>query len=253
MAYGLGIFAALLMAFVFKRTILKGESKPLVLELPSYKVPSLRNALIVMFDRAMLFVKKAGTVILIISIGLWFLATYPKSTPPAEAVAQIHQAQLLEAEGHTQLARQNREQAQRTISRHALSQSCAGRLGRLIEPVIRPLGFDWQIGVGVISSFAAREVIVSTLSVVYGVGSESVDGKPKSFYDTLRTAQRSDGSPVFTTATCISLLVFYVLAMQCLPTQAITRRETNSWRWPIFQLVYMTVLAYSASFVAFCF
>ena len=251
MAYGLGIFAALLMAFVFKRTILKGESKPLVLELPSYKMPSLRNAVIVMVDRALLFIKKAGTVILIISIGLWFLATYPKSPPPAEAVAQMTQAQHLETKGNTQLAIQYRGQAQQAISRHALRRSFAGHLGRLIEPVIRPLGFDWQIGVGVISSFAAREVIVSTLSVVYGIGADSVDENPKSFYDTLRAAQRSDGSPMFTTATCVSLLVFYVLAMQCLPTQAVTRRETNSWRWPIFQLAYMTVLAYAASFVAY--
>ena len=113
------------------------------------------------------------------------------------------------------------------------------------------MGFDWQIGVGVVSSFAAREVIVSTLAVVYGVGAETADESPDTFYDTLRGAKRSDGTPVFTTATCISLLVFYVLAMQCLPTQVVTRRETNSWRWPAFQLAYMTVLAYTASLVTY--
>jgi ferrous iron transport protein B len=117
-------------------------------------------------------------------------------------------------------------------------------LGHWIEPVIAPLGFDWQIGVGILSSFAAREVIVSTLAVVYGVGESEVDEDPGSLYDTLRAAQRSDGSAVFTLATSASLLVFYVLAMQCLPTQAITRRETAGWRWPLFQLGYMTVLAY---------
>ena len=101
------------------------------------------------------------------------------------------------------------------------------------------------------SSFAAREVIVSTLSVVYGVGAQTAEDNPDTFYDTLRGAKRLDGTPVFTTATCVSLLVFYVLAMQCLPTQAVTRRETNSWRWPIFQLVYMTLLAYTASLVAY--
>ncbi len=250
-AYGLGIVAALTMAFVFKRTILKGHSQPLVLELPSYKVPSLRNALITMYDRALVFIKKAGTVILLISIGLWALATYPKSPPPAEAVRMTQQAQSLEAQGHTPQAQQLRDDAQRLTNRHALSQSFAGRMGRFIEPVIEPLGFDWQIGVGVVSSFAAREVIVSTLAVVYGVGADTADENPDTFYDTLAAAQRSDGSPVFTTATCVSLLVFYVLAMQCLPTQAVTKRETNSWRWPAFQLVYMTLLAYAGAWVAF--
>ena len=123
-------------------------------------------------------------------------------------------------------------------------------MGKLIEPVVAPLGFDWQIGIGIISSFAAREVIVSTLSIVYGLGEEGAD-EEVGLYDTLREAKRIDGSPVFTSATCISLLVFYVLAMQCLPTQAITRRETNGWKWAIFQLVYMSVLAYSAAFVAY--
>ncbi len=250
-AYSLGIIAALTMAFVFKRTILKGESKPLVLELPSYKVPSLRNALTLMYDRAMLFIKKAGTIILLISIALWFLATFPKSDPPARAEALQQQAVAAEAQGQSQLATELLTEAERTTSQHALMHSFAGRMGRAIEPVIRPLGFDWQIGVGVISSFAAREVIVSTLSVVYGVGADTADENPQTFYETLRAAQRLDGTPVFTTATCISLLVFYVLAMQCLPTQAVTKRETNSWKWPAFQLAYMTVLAYTASLVAY--
>ena len=250
-AYVLGIFAALSMAFVFKRSILKGESKPLVLELPSYKLPSLRNALIMMIDRGRLFIKKAGTVILAISIVLWFLATYPKSSPPAEVATMIQQAEVLEAAGKNQQSAVVLAEAQQIKNQHALANSFAGMIGRLIEPVIRPLGFDWQIGVGVISSFAAREVIVSTLAVVYGVGAETVDENPHTFYDTLRTAKRTDGTVVFTPATCVSLLVFYVLAMQCLPTQVVTRRETNSWRWPIFQLVYMTGLAYTASLVAY--
>ena len=143
------------------------------------------------------------------------------------------------------------EQAGRLISHNALAHSTAGHIGRWIEPVIRPLGFDWQIGIGIVSSFGAREVIVSTLAVIYGVGEETARENPESLYDSLRRAERSDGSKVFTTATCASLLVFYVLAMQCLSTQAITRRETNSLRWPAFQLVYMTVLAYTASCLTF--
>ena len=125
------------------------------------------------------------------------------------------------------------------------------RMGRAIEPVIRPLGFDWQIGVGVVSSFAAREVIVATLAVVYGVGADTAEDDPDTFHETLAKAERSDGTPVFTTATCVSLLVFYVLAMQCLPTQAVTRRETGGWKWPAFQWGYMTVLAYVGALVAY--
>ena len=112
----------------------------------------------------------------------------------------------------------------------------AGRIGRFIEPVIRPLGFDWQIGIGIISSFAAREVIVSTLAVVYGVGEDVAKENPQSLDHSLRHAERSDGSKVFTTATCASLLVYYVWVAQCLLTQAVTRRETNSWKWPALQL-----------------
>ena len=250
-AYGLGIVAALGMAFLFKRTILKGESKPLVLELPSYKVPSLRNALITMYDRAMVFVKKAGTVILAISVVLWWLATYPKSEPPAEVGRMVAQASALEEAGEPGRAELVLDEAERFSARYSLEHSFAGRLGKVIEPVIEPLGFDWQIGVGVVSSFAAREVIVSTLAVVYGVGADAADEDPTSLYETLDLAERADGSRVFTTATCISLLVFYVLAMQCLPTQAVTRRETNTWRWPVFQLGYMTVLAYVASLVTY--
>ena len=134
---------------------------------------------------------------------------------------------------------------------HRLAHSAAGRLGKAIEPAIRPLGFDWQIGVGILSSFAAREVIVSTLAIVYGVGEKTAEDDSSSLHQTLRRAKRSDGSPVFGLATSVSLLVFYVLAFQCLPTLVIVRRETGSWRWPVFQLAYMTVLAYTASLVAY--
>jgi len=249
-AYLLGIGAALVMAYLFKRTLLPGETRPLVMELPGYKVPSLRTALLTTFDRAKIFVRKAGTVILLISIALWALATFPKSDPPAQALALAGEARQLEQSGRTVESRELERQAESLIRQSGLAHSTAGRLGRFIEPVIRPLGFDWQIGVGVLSSFAAREVIVSTLSIVYGVG-EQVDDDVTSLHQTLRAAKRSDGSPVFGLATCISLLVFYVLAMQCLPTQVIVRRETGGWRWPLFQLGYMTVLAYSAALVAY--
>jgi len=250
-AYTLGIVAALGMAFVFKKTILPGESKPLVLELPGYRIPSLRTALLQTVDRALVFVKQAGTIILAISVVLWALATYPKSEPPAEALQVKAQAELLATQGAGEEADRLVHRADLLANRHALSQSFAGRLGKLIEPVVRPLGFDWQIGIGVITSFAAREVIVSTLAIVYGLGTETVEENGSVLHDTLRQARHDDGRPVFTVAASVSLLVFYVLAMQCLPTQAVTKRETNSWKWPAFQLGYMTLLAYSAAFVAY--
>ena len=246
-AYTLGLVAAITAAFVLKRTVLKGETRPLVLELPGYKMPSLRTAALMTFDRAGVFIKNAGTIILVISIVLWALATYPKSPPPPEAVALQQQAATLTGTPAGEL----QAKADRLISHNALANSAAGRVGRWIEPVLKPLGFDWQIGIGIISSFAAREVIVSTLAVIYGVGEDVAEKNPDSLYDSLRKAERSDGRKVFTTATCASLLVFYVLAMQCLSTQAITRRETNSLKWPVFQLVYMTVLAYVGSLIVY--
>ena len=224
-AYILGVVAALVVAAIFKRTILRGPTRPLVIELPNYRRPSLRNALVLTWDRAKLFVKKAGTIILLISVGLWFLATYPKTTVP-DGTDEFVAAEM-QFEG-----------------------SFAGVIGRTIEPVFAPLGFDDKISVGVFSSFAAREVIVATLGVLYGVGDE-VDESDPGFLSAIRNATHNDGTPVFTIATCLSLLVFYVLAMQCLPTQAVTKRETGGWKWPAFQLGYMTVLAYTAALVTY--
>jgi ferrous iron transport protein B len=121
----------------------------------------------------------------------------------------------------------------------------------VIEPVIHPLGYDWQIGIGIISSFAAREVIVSTLAIVYGVGADTAENHRSSLYDSMRHATRSDGTPIFNVATCASLLVFYILAAQCLSTTAVVRRETNSWKWPLFQIAYMTGLAYLIAFIVY--
>ena len=137
------------------------------------------------------------------------------------------------------------------LAQHSLQNSFAGKIGRVIEPVIAPLGYDWQIGIGIFSSFAAREVIVSTLAIVYGVGDNADENNRSSLYDSLRRATRSDGTPIFNVATCASLLVFYILAAQCLSTTAVVRRETNSWKWPLFQIAYMTGLAYVAAFLVY--
>ncbi|HXI73921.1 MAG TPA: ferrous iron transport protein B [Verrucomicrobiae bacterium] len=250
-AYAIGIMAALGCSLLFKHTILPGGSKPLMIELPPYRLPGLRTALLHTFDRAKIFVKQAGTVILVISLVMWALSHYPKSLPPAAAVAMQTEAVQLENSGEKTKAEELRNDADRLTAQYSLQNSFAGKIGHAIEPVIRPLGYDWQIGIGIFSSFAAREVIVSTLAIVYGVGEDAADNNRTSLYDTLRSAKRTDGSPVFTTATCLSLLVFYILAAQCLSTQAVVRRETNSWKWPLFQIAYMSGLAYVAALLVY--
>ncbi len=240
-SYVLGIVAALTAAWALKSTVLPGRTRPLVIELPNYRVPSLRNALLLMFDRASEFVKTAGTTIMIISLVIWALATYPKTTEMPAA----QQAQLAALESSGQVV-----PAQALVDQVQLEQSFAGQLGRGLEPIFQPLGFDWRISVGVLSSFAAREVIVSTLAVLYGVGSEGAEDAGL-LVDRLRASTYADGRPVFTTASCLSLLVFYVLAMQCLPTQVVTRRETGSWKWPLLQLGYMSGLAYLAALLTY--
>jgi ferrous iron transport protein B len=196
-------------------------------------------------------VKTAGTTILVISIALWFLASFPRAPVSADVATMETEAAALSAQNRAAEAGEKLAAAHDLQARQQLEHSLAGRMGRLIEPALKPLGFDWQIGIGIVSSFAAREVIVSTLAVVYGVGADHAEENADSLYDTLRAAKRSNGSPVFNVANCFSLLVFYVLAAQCLPTQAVVRRETKTWKWPAFQLFYMTALAYVASLVVY--
>ncbi|MCA9758487.1 MAG: ferrous iron transport protein B [Candidatus Eisenbacteria bacterium] len=266
-AYSLGVVAALVAGFVLKRTILKGQTRAMVIELPNYRMPNLRDAVLLTLDRAWVFVKNAGTIILAISVGLWVLATYPKtdtaaldSAGHAPAAAEVDVAvsgsgagagsgSLSGADAAVPPSGNLASLSEAEVQRVQLENSALGRIGHFIEPVFRPLGFNWEIGIGVLTSFAAREVIVSTLAVVYGLGEDGAEGG--SLYDALRASKWPDGTPVFGFATCLSLLVFYVLAMQCLPTNAVTRRETRSWKWPLFQIGYMSVLAYGAAFVTY--
>lgn len=240
-AYFLGIIAALVMAWVFRKTILPGRSQPLVIELPDYRRPSLRNALLLTYDRSSVFVKNAGTTILMLTIVLWALATYPKTT--LEELPSDQQAAVVALEQSGEEAA-----AEALLDQYALEYSFAGRMGKAIQPVFEPLGFDWKMSVGVVTSFAAREVIVSTLAVLYGLGEE---GEVEQLTERLAASTHPDGTIVFTTAAAMSLLVFYVLAMQCLPTQVVTKRETGSWKWAALQFGYMTVLAYVAALVTY--
>ncbi len=253
-AYATGALAAVLAAWAFNRTILPGGSRPLLIEMPPYRAPSLWTAMLHTFDRAKIFVKQAGTIILLVSLVLWGLSNYPKSAPPPDAVIKITQAAQLDKSGDAsdrQKALELRTEADHLTAKSSLQNSAAGKIGRVLEPVLKPLGYDWQIGIGILSSFAAREAIVPTLSIVYGVGKDAAENHSASLYDSLRRAVRSDGTPIFTTATCASLLVYYILAAQCLSTTAVVRRETNSWKWPLFQIAYMTGLAYICAFIVF--
>jgi ferrous iron transport protein B len=250
-SYAVGVLAALCMALLFRRTILPGESKPLIIELPPYRWPIFRTAFLHTYDRSIIFVKQAGTIILAVSLILWALSHYPKSHAPAAAVAMNERAGELESTGDTMKSTELHTAADRLTAQSALRNSFAGKIGHVIEPLIAPLGYDWQIGIGIISSFAAREVIVSTLAIVYGVGDDTAEKDRNSLYDSLRRAKRSDGTAIFNTATCASLLVFYILAAQCLSTSAVVKRETNSWKWPIFQIAYMSGLAYGAAFIVY--
>jgi ferrous iron transport protein B len=218
--YFLGMIAAFSIAWLFHRTLLRGDSPTFVMELPSYRVPRLRTALTQMLERAGLFVRRAGTVILSVSIVLWAMTTYPK---------------------HTELA-----QAERT------QHSFVGVFGHAIEPLIAPLGFDWKMGIGIISSFVAREVFVSAMGTVYSVG----DAESQNGQSNLQQRMREDINPethtkVFNPLVAIALMVYYVLAMQCISTLAVVRRETNGWKWPLFQLGYMSALAWAVTFVVY--
>ncbi len=216
--YSLGTIGAFGFAWLFKRTLLKGAPPLMIMELPPYRLPGVKDVAIQMLERAAIFLRRAGTMILGISIVLWFLAAYPKAPDGATPTEQ-------------------------------LSQSFAGRAGHALEPVIKPLGFDWHIGIGLITSFAAREVFVSTMGVVFNAESSDEDTTP--LRQALVKARWPDGRALFTPLVCITLMIFYVFAMQCMSTIAVVKRETNSWRWPLFQTFYMTGTAWILCLIVF--
>ncbi len=246
--YALSVVAALVAAAVLRRTVLKGPVPTLVLELPPYRLPSFSVLLRGVVQRVKVFLVDAGTVILALTIILWALLSYPKDpavTAEAEANRAAVTAQNLSADEHDARIAE--------IDSHEngaqLRYSVAGRLGHLIEPALEPLGFDWRIGVGILGAFAAREVFVGTLGVVFDIGNADETNEP--LRETLRAATWPDGSPLFTPLAGVSLMVFFVLACQCMSTVAIVKRESGGWRWPLFMVAYMTVLAYGASLLVY--
>jgi ferrous iron transport protein B len=242
--YVLGVLAAILVAGVLKRSVLKGGRPLYVMELPPYRLPSWRSVLLTVRERSLLFVRKAGTVILAVSVVLWFLASYPRGG--AQQASLEHRIATAEAAGDATAS----HTLQHELAGVTLENSFAGRVGRFIEPAIAPLGFDWRIGVGLLTSLAAREVMVSTMATVFHLGDD--DQSSITLRERLRTAtDLRTGKKAYSPLVGISLMVFFVLACQCMSTVAVVRRETNSWRWPIAMLVMMNVLAWVASFAVF--
>lgn len=242
--YAVGAIAGLFTALLARRTVLRGPPKPMALELPEYRAPDLGHALRITADRGWVFLRKAGTVILAISIVLWWLNAYPKAGPASDSAPLRERAALIEHADPDAAAELSAE-ADALDARHAASNSFLGRIGGTVQPVFEPLGYDRQLTIGVLASFAAREVFASTMAVQVA-GSE--DFEDEGVQAQIAGAVRDDGSPVFTPATSWSLLVFYVLAMQCLPTLVVTAREAGSWKWAAAQLGWMTGLAYLAAF-----
>lgn len=253
--YALGMTAGVLSALAARRTLLRGPSRPMALELPTYKLPSLRSALLAMYDRGLVFLTKAGTNILAICIVLWWLGEFPRVAPPPRAV-ELRQMALDNQpdaasviDGKTYAIDDLLQEADRLEASNAKAHSFIGRLGRTVQPVFSPLGYDWQLTVGVLTSFAAREVFVSTMAVIV-TGND--DAEAEGVLDQIAAAERTDGSGrVFTTATAWSILVFFILAMQCLPTLAVTTREAGGVKWALLQFAWMSGIAYLAALITY--
>ena len=241
--YLLGIVMSLIVAYVLKFWIKIKEKSFFIMELPLYRGPRWKNIGITMVEKAKIFVTDAGRIIIIISLFLWFLSSYGPSSK-MKAMEQKYETALSKIPTTDSAAIEALNLQKGTDK---LENSYAGILGHAIEPAIRPLGFDWKIGIALITSFAAREVFVGTMATLYSVESDN-DATLK---EKMAAAKRLDGSPVYTAATAISLMVFYVLAMQCMSTLAIVKRETKSWKWPVIQFTYMTGLAYVFSYLAY--
>jgi len=240
--YLLGTVMALLTAYIFKWFIKSIERSFFILELPVYRGPRWKNIFYTMVEKAKVFVFNAGKIIMVISLLLWVLSSYGPKERMKEASEKY---ETLAAKNPLQAGQFNKEK-----KTALLENSYAGILGKAIEPIITPLGYDWKIGIALITSFAAREVFVGTMATLYSVG-EDKDKDNTTLRQKMQAAVRDDGTKVYNVATGLSLLVFYVLAMQCMSTLAVVKRETRSWKWPIIQLVYMTGLAYVMSWIVY--
>jgi ferrous iron transport protein B len=240
--YLLGFGMAIFSAYILNK-ILKVKTKTyFVVEMPNYKLPLFKNVAINVIEKTKSFVFGAGKIILAISIILWYLGSH--SSNPSFKNAEKIVAEKAKAEGKVL----EKSELENITSTYKLENSYIGKIGKTIEPAIRPLGYDWKIGIAVVTSFAAREVFVGTLATIYSVGNNNDDSTIKS---KMQADVRADGTKIFNFATGISLLLFYAFAMQCASTLAITKKETNTWKWPIIQLVFMSGFAYITALLAY--
>jgi ferrous iron transport protein B len=239
--YSLGLVAALLLALVLKKFIRSKDKGFLIMEMPEYKKPRWSNIMISITEKIKVFVWDAGKVILAISILLWVLATYGPSDSMSAKIKSVKESSLYK--------KSTEPQKETMIASAKLEGSFIGITGKYIEPVISPLGYDWKIGISLISSFAAREVFVGSLSTIYAVHDENE--RQENLQTHLKEARRSDGTPVYSLATGASLMVFYVFAMQCMATLAVVKKETKSWRWPLIQLAIMGIIAYVGALITY--
>ena len=239
--YFLGFFMALISAWLMKNVIKAKEKSFFIIEMPSYKLPLFKNVFYTVWEKTKEFVLGAGKIILALSVILWFLGTHGPSETFGQAESIITEKHINDNLSEAQLADE--------IAGYQLETSYIGKIGQTIQPVFAPLGYDWKVSIAVLTSFAAREVFVGNLATLYNIGSSGED--EDMIIGKMRTQVREDGSPMFTLGTGVSLLLFYAFAMQCISTIAITRKETNSWKWTIVQVVFMTVLAYISAMLAY--
>jgi ferrous iron transport protein B len=235
-----GLIMALIVSYVAKWFIRINEKSFFILELPVYHAPRWKNIFRTMWSKARIFVVDAGKIILVISLALWAFSSFGPKERMAKAEQQYNQSLSLPGADTAAIERE--------YSNAKLENSYVGIMGKAIEPAIAPLGYDWKIGIALITSFAAREVFVGTMATLYSVGDDSNQGPLK---EKMKNEVRADGTPVYSLATGVSLMLFYLFAMQCMSTLAIVKRETRSWKWPIIQLIYMTGLAYVTSLIAY--
>jgi ferrous iron transport protein B len=244
--YGLSVAAALTAAAVLRRTVLRAPRPTLILELPPYRRPLLGNVALNVGRQVRAFLEEAGTIILALTVVLWALLSYPRS----EATTRSFEAQRAQAEALSGEDRAQRlDELASAEAGQRLRESFGGRLGHALEPALRPLGFDWRIGVGIVGAFAAREVFVSTLGIVFDIA--GADDQSQSLRGALRRATWPDGRPLFTPLSGVALMVFFVFACQCMSTLSVVARESGSWRWAAFLFAYMSVLAYGATLLVY--
>lgn len=247
--YLLGILGGVLTALLLKRTVLRGPTPTFMIELPPYRLPSWRSMALKLLERGRIFLVRAGTVIFSVAIVIWALAYFPRPVEIAGTFAAEREA--VEASTLTGTERDQRLADLDTAESSAyLEQSWLGRLGHFVAPAFAPLGWDWKLSAAVIASFPAREIVVASLGTIYAVGDQS-DNLEGALRERLQTATRPDGSLVYTVPMAIGLLIFYVFCLQCAATLAVMRRETNSWRWPVFAWFYMTGLGYLGALLVF--